>query len=551
MIWSQNYDPFGARWLSTAVAALPVVVLLGLVALGHIRVWMAALLGLATALAVALFAFRMPASAAFGSALYGAGYGLFPIGWIVLNVMFLHTLTVQSGRFELLRTQLTRLAPDRRVQLILVAYAFGGFIEGSAGFGAPVAITAAMLMQLGFAPIRASAMALLANTAPVAFGSVGIPITTLAQVTGLDVLELSKMAGRQLPVFSLMIPFWIVVAYGGWRALAGVWPAALVAGGSFASVQFLVSNFHGPWLVDTAAGLASITSLVVLLRFWRPSDRWTPPEEARLEPGTPTAPGSAENAPAPAAPTALARSTGNPWVPWLLLAGVLFVWGVPAVRKSLDGLSAPSFPVPGIHQQVVRVPPVVEAVAARPEEALFKLNWISATGSGILLAGILAGFWMGFSPREMVRTYAATALRVRGSLVTIAAMLALGNITKYSGADATLGLALAGTGPLYPFFGTLLGWLGVALTGSDTASNVLFGGLQKITSQQLGLNPYLMCAANSVGGVMGKMIDAQSIVVAGVATRVHGQEGKILRAVFGHSIALASLVGLLVTAMAQ
>jgi len=551
MIWSQNYDPFGARWLSTAVAALPVVVLLGLVALGHIRVWMAALLGLATALAVALFAFRMPASAAFGSALYGAGYGLFPIGWIVLNVMFLHTLTVQSGRFELLRTQLTRLAPDRRVQLILVAYAFGGFIEGSAGFGAPVAITAAMLMQLGFAPIRASAMALLANTAPVAFGSVGIPITTLAQVTGLDVLELSKMAGRQLPVFSLMIPFWIVVAYGGWRALAGVWPAALVAGGSFASVQFLVSNFHGPWLVDTAAGLASITSLVVLLRFWRPSDRWTPPEEARLEPGTPTAPGSAENAPTPAAPTALARSTGNPWVPWLLLAGVLFVWGVPAVRKSLDGLSAPSFPVPGIHQQVVRVPPVVEAVAARPEEALFKLNWISATGSGILLAGILAGFWMGFSPREMVRTYAATALRVRGSLVTIAAMLALGNITKYSGADATLGLALAGTGPLYPFFGTLLGWLGVALTGSDTASNVLFGGLQKITSQQLGLNPYLMCAANSVGGVMGKMIDAQSIVVAGVATRVHGQEGKILRAVFGHSIALASLVGLLVTAMAQ
>ncbi len=549
MIWSQNYDPFGAQWLSTAVAAIPVVVLLGLVALGHIRVWMAALLGLATALAVALFAFRMPASAAFGSALYGAGYGLFPIGWIVLNVMFLHTLTVQSGRFERLRTQLTRLAPDRRVQLILVAYAFGGFIEGSAGFGAPVAITAAMLMQLGFAPIRASAMALLANTAPVAFGSVGIPITTLAQVTGLDVLELSKMAGRQLPVFSLLIPFWIVVAYGGWRALAGVWPAALVAGGSFASVQFLVSNFHGPWLVDTAAGLTCIASLVLLLRFWRPRDQWTPPEEARPDPAPAVDAKSTEAPPAPA--PALTPTTGNPWVPWLLLAGVLFLWGVPAVKKSLDGISAPSFPVVGLHQQVVRVPPVVEAIAAKPEEALFKLNWVSATGSGILLAGIIAGFWMGFSPREMIRTYAATAMRVRGSLVTIAAMLALGNVTKYSGADATLGLALAGTGPLYPFFGTLLGWLGVALTGSDTASNVLFGGLQKITSQQLGLNPYLMCAANSVGGVMGKMIDAQSIVVAGVATRVHGQEGKILRAVFGHSIALAALVGLLVTAMAQ
>jgi lactate permease len=546
MLWPQTYDPFGNRWLSTAVAALPVVVLLGLVAIGHIRAWAAALLGLGVALAVALFAFHMPAPAAFGSAAYGAAYGLFPIGWIVLNVMFLHGLTVQSGRFEILRSRLTRLAPDRRVQLILVAYAFGGFIEGSAGFGAPVAITAAMLMQLGFAPIRASAMALLANTAPVAFGSVGIPITTLAQVTGLDVLELSRMAGRQLPVFSLMIPFWIVVAYGGWRALAGVWPAALVAGGSFALVQFLVSNFHGPWLVDTAAGLTCIASLVTLLRFWQPRDGWKAPEELHDAATAPTPHSAADPVPA-----ATPKPAGNPWLPWLLLAGILFLWGLPDVKKAFDGVSAPGFAVTGLHQQVVRVPPVVETLAAKPEEAMFKLNWISATGTGILLAGILAGFAMGFSPREMLRTYLHTLLRVRSSLVTIAAMLALGNVTKYSGADATLGLALAGTGSLYPFFGTLLGWLGVALTGSDTASNVLFGGLQKITSQQLGLNPYLMCAANSVGGVMGKMIDAQSIVVAGVATRVHGQEGRILRAVFGHSIALAALVGLLVTVMSR
>ena len=556
MIWQQTYDPLGSRWLSTLVAALPVVVLLGLVALGHIRAWMAALLGLGAALAVAVFAFRMPAPAAFGSALYGAAYGLFPIGWIVLNVMFLHTLTVQSGRFEVLRQRLTALAPDRRVQLILVAYSFGGFIEGSAGVGAPVAITAAMLMQLGFAPIRASAMALLANTAPVAFGSVGIPITTLAQVTGLDVLELSKMAGRQLPVFSLLIPFWVVVAYGGWRALVGVWPAALVAGGTFALMQFLVSNFHGPWLVDTAAGLVSIASLVALLRFWQPRDGWTPPEEEAELAGMPTGRtlGTIAGAPASAAVPegqAVVRASGNPWVPWILLAATLFVWGLPTVKKSFDAFSAPSFPVAGIHQKVVRVPPVVEKHGVKPESAEFKLNWVSATGTGILLAGILAGFAMGFGPREMLRTYAETALRVRGSLVTIAAMLALGNVTKYSGADATLGLALAGTGAFYPFFGTLLGWLGVALTGSDTASNVLFGGLQKITSQQLGLNPYLMCAANSVGGVMGKMIDAQSIVVAGVATRVHGQEGRILRSVFGHSIALAALVGLLVTVMSR
>lgn len=541
MPWLQNYDPFGSRWLSTLVAALPVVVLLGLVALGHIRAWLAALLGLGTALAVAIFAFRMPASAALGSAVYGAGYGLFPIGWIVLNVMFLHTLTVKSGRFEALRARLSRLAPDRRVQLILVAYSFGGFIEGSAGFGAPVAITAAMLMQLGFAPVRASAMALLANTAPVAFGSVGIPITTLAQVTGLDVLELSKMAGRQLPVFSLIVPFWIVVAYGGWRALAGVWPAALAAGASFGLVQFLVSNFHGPWLVDTAAGLASIASLVLLLRVWRPKDGWVPPEEEGV---------GGEGAATAAAPT-VPRTVGSPWTPWVVLALLLFVWGLPVVKKAFDGFSAPGFAVAGLHQKVQRVPPVVEVAVQKAEDAVFKLNWVSATGTGILLAGVIAGLLMGFSPRELARNYGETCLKVRGSLATIAAMLALGNVTKYSGADATLGLALAGTGSFYPFFGTLLGWLGVALTGSDTASNVLFGGLQKITSQQLGLNPYLMCAANSVGGVMGKMIDAQSIVVAGVATRVQGQEGKILRTVFGHSIALACLVGLWVTMMAR
>ncbi len=545
MVWLQTYDPLGMRWLSTLMAALPVVVLLGLVAMGHVRAWVAALAGLGAALAVAILGFGMPLPAATGSALYGAAYGVFPIGWIVINVLFLHSLTVQSGRFNALRSRLSQLAPDPRVQLILVAYSFGGFIEGSAGFGAPVAITAAMLMQLGFAPVRASVMALIANTAPVAFGSVGIPITTLAQVTGLDVLELSRMAGRQLPPFSLMIPFWIVLAYGGWRGLKGVWPAALVAGGSFALVQFLVSNLHGPWLVDTAAGLASILSLILLLRWWRPRDGWVAPGEEGKPMATAggLAGGIAERAMTP-------RSVGNPWVPWLILAGVLFIWGLPMVKKGFDQVYSPGIPVAGLHERVMRVAPVVEGVGT-PEKAEFRFNALSATGTGILVAGVLAGLAMGFGPREIIQAYGRTALRVRGSLVTIAAMLALGNVTKFSGADATLGLALAGTGPMYPFFGTLLGWLGVALTGSDTASNVLFGGLQKITSEQLGLNPYLMCAANSVGGVMGKMIDAQSIVVAGVATGVQGREGQILRAVFWHSVALATLVGLYVTAMAM
>jgi len=537
MIWQQSYDPLGSKVLSTLVAAIPVMVLLGLVALGHVRVWVAAVLGLVTALGVAVLGFRMPWSAALGAAGYGAAFGVFPIGWIVLNVLFLHALTVQSGRFESLRERLTRIAPDRRVQLILVAYSFGGFIEGSAGFGAPVAITAAMLMQLGFEPVRASVLALLANTAPVAFGSVGIPIVTLAQVTGLDVLQLSKVVGRQLPVFSLMIPFWVVAAYGGWRALRGVWPAALVAGGSFAMVQFLVSNLHGPWLVDTAAGLASIASLITLLRFWSPADGWEPAGENSGLPAVKTVPGAA-------------RRAGNPWAPWCILAGVLLVWGLPSVKKGMDSVLAPRIPVPGLHQRVQRMPPVVEAAsAAQPESAEFAVNVLSATGTGIFLAAWLAGFWMGFSPVQMMRSYLETLPRVAPSLLTIAGMLALGNVTKFSGADATMGLALAGTGVMYPFFGTLLGWLGVALTGSDTASNVLFGSLQKITAQQLGMDPHLMCAANSTGGVMGKMIDAQSIVVAGVATRVHGREGEILRAVFPHSIALACLVGLWVTAM--
>lgn len=527
MPWSQNYDPFGNVVLSTLVAAVPVVVLLLLLAFGHIRVWMAALLGLGSALGVAMFAFRMPVSAAFGAAAYGAGYGLFPIGWIVVNVMFLHALTVKSGCFDALRSQLTRIAPDPRVQLILVAFCFGGFIEGSAGFGAPVAITAAMLMQLGFSPLHASGLSLIANTAPVAFGSVGIPITTLAQVTGLDVHGLSAMAGRQLPPFSLLIPFWVVWAYSGWRGMLGVWPVALVAGASFAVMQFIVSNFHGPWLVDTVAGLASIFAVVLLLKFWKPADRTS--EKAN--------------------DIWVARGGVKVWMPWLILAGCLFVWGLPAVKERLDSLAAPKLAVPGLHQAVRRVPPVVAEAA--PEKAEFRLNIPSATGTGILFAAVLSGFALRFSAKDLALAYWETLKKVRVSLLTIAAMLALGNVTKFSGADATLGLALAGTGAWYPFFGTMLGWLGVALTGSDTASNVLFGSLQRITAERLGLSPYLMCAANSTGGVMGKMIDAQSIVVAGVATQGHGDEGRILRYVFFHSVALLAGIAGWITLLAR
>ena len=525
MAWSQNYDPLHNPVASTAVAALPVVVLLGLIALGHLRAWMAALIGLATALAVALIAFKMPAAAAFGAAGYGAAYGLFPIGWIVLNVMFLHHLTVKSGRFEALKLQLAQVAPDPRVQVILIAFCFGAFIEGAAGFGAPVAITAALLMQLGFSPLHASGLSLIANTAPVAFGSIGIPITTLAQVTGLDVMKLSMMAGRQLPVFSAIIPFWIVCAMGGWRAAWGVWPVAVTAGVVFAVMQFLVSNLHGPWLVDSLAALASIAAVLAVLKVWQPRTQTVAPSVDKTIGSTLT-----KTAPALQA-----------WIPWLVLTVFIFAWSTKPLKERLDRISSPTFATPGLHLQVQRTPPVV--VEVKPEKAEFKLNWLSATGTGILLASLTAGWLIGFSLRELFRAWIETLVKVRWSLVTIAAMLALGNVTKFSGADATLGLALAKTGAWYPFCGTLLGWLGVALTGSDTASNVLFGSLQRVTSEQLGLNPYLMASANSCGGVMGKMIDTQSIVVASVATNYHGHEGKILRFVFLHSLILAALMG--------
>jgi lactate permease len=553
--WPQNYDPLGNAVLSTIVAALPIVALLGAIAFLHIRIHLAALLGLAIALAVALFIYHMPFQAAAATTFYGAAYGLFPIGWIILNLIFLYQLTVKKGWFEVLRDSLGTFAPDPRVQVILIAFSFGAFFEGAAGFGTPVAVTAAILIQLGFKPLQASGLSLIANTAPVAYGALGTPIIALAGVTGLDLHQLSAMAGRQLPFFSLIVPFWVVWAFAGFRGMLGVWPVALTAGIAFAIPQFLVSNFHGPWLVDVVAAIASMAAVTVLLKFWRPKDNWKIGEA--VENGARaswSAQGGREGpavTPARAPTAAVSRNDlVRAWTPWILLSVLVFLWGVPQMKKLLNDVSSPKFQVAGLHNIVVRTPPVVlqptPEKPTKPEEAVFTLNWLSATGTGILVSAILAGVVMGFGAKELVRTYGETLVRVRYSLVTIAAMLALGYVTKYSGTDATLGLALAKTGALYPFFGTLLGWLGVALTGSDTASNVLFGSLQKITAEQTGVSPTLMAAANSSGGVMGKMVDAQSIVVASTATNWYGHEDKILRYVFFHSIALACLVGILV-----
>lgn len=531
MIWQQVYNPLNSVTLSTFFAAIPVVVLLGTLAIFHMKAHWSAILGLASALVVAIFIFNMPADMALATAGYGALFGLLPIGWIILHVIFLYRLTKEKGWFDVLQDSLTGVTQDSRLQLVLIAFCFGAFFEGAAGFGTPVAVTAAILIGLGFPPLQASGLALIANTAPVAFGALGIPITTLAAVTKLDEMQLSMMAGRQLPFFSLLVPFWLVWAYAGFKGIKDVWPAILVAGVTFAIPQFLVSNLHGPSLVDIIASLVSMACLTLFLLNWKPKKVWgLNGHDADMK-----ARGTSQHTRAE-----ILRA----WMPWIILSVLVFLWGLPVVKGFLNGLSCPKFNIPFLHNLIERVPPVV--LHPEKEKAVYVLNWLSATGTGILISAIISGLLMGYSLGGLAKAYWETIKTVRYSLLTIAAMLALGFTTRYSGLDATLGLTCAMTGWFYPFFGTLLGWLGVALTGSDTASNVLFGGLQRITAEQIGLSPVLMASANSTGGVMGKMIDAQSIVVASTATQQYGKEGEILRYVFWHSIALASLVGVLV-----
>jgi lactate permease len=539
-MWNQIYDPLNSKVLSTIAAALPVVTLLVLIASGKVKAHIAAVIALIVANLITIFIYSMPATMSVKASLLGVVVGFFPIGWIVLNVIFLYRVTVETGRFELLKRAIGGVTEDRRLQLLLIAFAFGAFFEGASGFGTPVAITGAVLIGLGFSPLAASGLSLIANTAPVAYGALGTPIQGLATVTGFDPYILGAMVGRQLPFFSLLVPFWVVWAFAGWRGMMAVWPAILVTGVSFAIPQFVISNYINPWIVDIGASLISMGCLILFLKVWQPKELWL---SAKLR-------GNDESA-ATMSPVATIDKTpltqAQLWsalMPWIIVCIVMLIWGNGAFKTWANSIFTWNYPVPELHNMINSVPPV--AAKPTPQGAVFGFTYLSFTGSGMLIAAIISGFLMGLSPAKLIGEYGRTIKVCAISLITISAMLAIGTLTRLSGVDATLGLAFAATGVLYPFFGTLLGWLGVALTGSDTASNILFGNLQKITSEQLNISPILMGAANSSGGVMGKMIDAQSIVVASTVTNWYGHEGTILRYVFMHSIVLACLVGLLV-----
>jgi len=539
--WTQVYDPFGHWWLSTLVAAIPILVLLTLLAGFRVRPHLCAMAGAAAAIIIAIVAFGMPSRLAVISFLYGGAFGFLKIVWIVIAAVFLYDISVDTGQFEIMKQSIAAITPDRRLQVLLVAFAFGAFLEGAAGFGAPVAIAGAFMIGLGFRPFQAAVLNLIANTAPVAWGAIGTPVHTLAAVTALPESDLSAMVGRILPWTAVIVPFWLVRTFVSWSETFEVFPAILVVGISFAGVQYFWSNHVDSNLVDIAAGIASIVATLLFLRVWQPKRIWRFEDER----GEDAAKVKRGEFAVVHTPGQLAKA----WMPFALLSMFVLLWGLPTIKTAMGKYTTPAFKtggwaVPYLHQAVFRAQPVVMKPAA--ENAKFDLNWLTATGTGCFFAAVIAGLLLGLKPGRIFKIFGGTMYRLRFAIIAMACMLGLGYVTRYSGMDAVLGLAFTRTGWFFPFFGAYIGWLGVALTGSDTASNALFGGLQRITAQQLNLSPILMCATNSAGGVMGKMIDAQSICIATAATNQVGNEGSIFRFVFWHSVALAAIIGVIV-----
>src|SRR5437667_524418 len=527
-IWTQNYDPLSNVCLSPTAAAIPVLLLFYLLAVKKIQAHLAAIYAFAVSIFLAAFVFGMPTTMVAGAVAHGLLYAVIRIAWTLLCAVFIYELTVETGHFAIIKDSIGGVTSDRRLQVLLIAFAFGAVLEGAGGGGAPVAIAGAMMVGLGFQPFAAAVLCLITNTAPVAFGGVGNPVRVLVVVTGLGDAELSAMVGRIRPCTALILPFWLVRSMTTWANTFAVWPGLLVCGAVFAAIQFYWSNFQDSALVDIVGGMVTLVALALFFKVWKPEMVWRYPTEA-----------ATKDKPH----THSSLQVLHAWSPFLLLAILVIVWGLPSVKKILDPTTF-TVPVPGLDRQVVRVAPVVKEVEY--QDAKFDLAWLSAVGTATFIAGLLSGPMLGLSFGRTMSIFFRTCYRMRFSMAAIMAMLGLGFVTRYSGMDAVLGLAMTHTGVLFPFFGTMLGWLGVALTGTDAGSNALFGSLQVITANRLGLSPVLMAAANSAGGVMGKMIDAQSIIVACAAVGEEGKEGDLFRAVLPHSIALAALVGVIV-----
>jgi len=530
-LWAQNYNPLGNAFLSTAVAAIPVTLLFYLLAVRKTTAWLAAVWSFVAAIVLAATVFGMPAKLVGGAIAHGLVYAVIRIIWTLVAAVFVYEVTVATGYFKVIMESIGGITDDRRMQVLLIAFAFGAVLEGSGGGGAPVAICGAMMVGIGFKPFEAAVLCLIANTAPVAWGGMGNPIRTLVAVTGLPDADLSAMVGRILPWTAIILPAWLVRVQCSWRETMQVWPGLLACGVGFAVVQYTWSNHIDSSLVDIMGGMITLLWLAVFFRFWKPDPVWRYPHDV----------------PASKSKRHTAGEVLHAWSPFLILAVLVVAWGLPAIKNTLDATSWKA-PVPWLHNLVLRQPPVVAAQHTEP--ALFDLAWLSSVGTATWLAGMISGPIQGLSLAATWGIFISTVSRMRYSIVAILAMIGLGYITRYSGMDAVMGLAMANTGWFFPFFGTLIGWLGVALTGTDAGSNALFGSLQVITANKLGLSPVLMGAANSAGGVMGKMIDAQSIIVACAATGLDGQEGNLFKAVLKHSIALAVIVGLIVMVFA-
>ncbi len=570
MQWTQIYDPLGHWWLSTLVASLPIIVLFSLLAGFRVKPHWCAIAGALTAVAVAIIFFKMPPALAAMSFGYGVAYGILKIAWIVLAAVYLYDISVETGQFEIMKESVAGITADRRLQVLLVAFCFGAFIEGAAGFGAPVAIAGAFMIGLGFKPFHAAALNLIANTAPVAWGAIGTPVHALAAVTALPESDLNAMIGRILPFTAIIVPFWLVKTMVSWRETFEVFPAILVVGVSFSLTQFFWSNYVDGNLVDIMGGVVSIVAVLIFLRFWKPKKIWrfdyddkpvaVPPPTATITDDVGGEWSAKQFDGFVKTRTYTSAQILKAWTPFAILSLFVLLWGLPSIKLAMNTATTPAFrvmlpngkvrpgppgwDVPVLHNAISRAVPIV--AKPTPEAARYDFNWLSATGTACFLAAIVSGLLLGQGPLKLMKIFWRTVVRMRLAMVAISFMLGLGYVTRYSGLDAVLGLAFTRTGWLYPFFGTFLGWLGVALTGSDTSSNALFGSLQRITSQQLGIDPILMCAANSAGGVMGKMVDAQSITIATAATEQVGNEGIIFRYVAWHSVALCSIVGIIV-----